>query len=89
MKLFLYFFVFFLFFCLFSNNNQLSAGIGKETWGAGGIQHDIEVNEIEEIEAEVKKESQSKDIKSMELRNIDPGTIGILTGNEGLGYKMW
>ena len=94
MKLILYFFLFFLFFCLFSKNNQLSAGIGKETWGAGGIQHDIEVHDIEEIEKENKKkdfESKKniKNIQSIELKRIDMNTIGILSVDKGLGYKMW
>ena len=91
MKLILYFF---LFFCLFSKNNQLSAGIGKETWGAGGIQHDIEVHDIEEIEKEDKKkdfESKKniKNIQIIELKKIDTNSIGILSTDEGLGYKMW
>ena len=94
MKLILYFFLFFLFFCLFSKNNQLSAGIGKETWGAGGIQHDIEVHEIEEIEKENKKKDfelkkNIKNIQSIELKRIDMNTIGILSVDKGLGYKMW
>ena len=94
MKLILYFFLFFIFFCLFSKNNQLSAGIGKETWGAGGIQHDIEVHEIEEIEKENKKKDfelkkNIKNIQSIELKRIDMNTIGILSVDKGLGYKMW
>ena len=96
MKLILHFFFFFLFFCSFSNENKLIAGLGglgRETWGAGGIEHDIEVNPIEDIEEQaIETESENikkKGIKSIELKNIDPNTIGVLSNKEGLGYEMW
>ena len=97
MKLILHFFFFFLFFCSFSNENKLIAGLGglgRETWGAGGIEHDIEVNPIEDIEEQaIESESENikkkKGIKSIELKNIDPNTIGVLSNKEGLGYEMW
>ena len=97
MKLILHFFFFFLFFCSFSNENKLIAGLGglgRETWGAGGIEHDIEVNPIEDIEeqnidSESKNIKKKKGIKSIELKNIDPNTIGVLSNKEGLGYEMW
>ena len=97
MKLILHFFFFFLFFCSFSNENKLIAGLGglgRETWGAGGIEHDIEVNPLEDIEEQaIDSESENikkkKGIKSIELKNIDPNTIGVLSNKEGLGYEMW
>ena len=97
MKLILHFFFFFLFFCSFSNENKLIAGLGglgRETWGAGGIEHDIEVNPIEDIEEQdIDSESENiknkKSIKGIELKNIDPNTIGVLSNKEGLGYEMW
>ena len=64
MKLILHFFLFFLFFCSFSIENKLIAGLGglgRETWGAGGIEHDIEVNPIEDIEEQaIETESEKK-----------------------------
>ena len=82
-----------IFLFLFITNN-LFAGLGNTTWGAGGIKRDIEVNEIEVIEEENKKQSvtiESDDkFKSIELKNIDVNTVGTLTKDEGgLGYDMW
>ena len=54
MKIIQYFLLIFLF--LFITNN-LFAGLGNTTWGAGGIKRDIEVNEIEAVEEENKKEN--------------------------------
>ena len=91
MKIIQNFLLIFLF--LFITNN-LFAGLGNTTWGAGGIKRDIEVNEIEVIEEENKKQSvtiESDDkFKSIELKNIDVNTVGTLTKDEGgLGYDMW
>ena len=91
MKIIQNFLLIFLF--LFITNN-LFAGLGNTTWGAGGIKTDIEVNEIEVIEEENKKQSdtiESDDkFKSIELKNIDVNTVGTLTKDEGgLGYDMW
>ena len=93
MKIIQNFLLIFLF--LFITNN-LFAGLGNTTWGAGGIKRDIEVNEIEAevVEEENKKESvttESDDkFKSIELKNIDVNTVGTLTKDEGgLGYDMW
>ena len=91
MKIIQNFLLIFLF--LFITNN-LFAGLGNTTWGAGGIKTDIEVNEIEVIEEENKKQSdtiESDDkFKSKELKNIDVNTVGTLTKDEGgLGYDMW
>ena len=92
MKLFFKYSLIIFFFIAFLSKNDLYAGLGKETWGGGGIKRDIEVNEIEEVVPEDKEADsiQNKNIKSMELKNIDPSTIGILHDTEGgLGYKMW
>ena len=96
MKLILQVILFFLLFCFYVKENTLSAGLGglgKETWGAGGVQHDIEVNEIEdveEVEEEDKKFKSNKPIDSIELRDIESGTIGTLyEGEGGLNSTMW
>ena len=90
-KLFLIFFLFFI-------TKNLFGGLGNTTMGAGGIKEDIVVNEIEvddieEIDAEDKQEDSSKNdnkFKVKELENIDPNTVGIITKDEGgLGYDMW
>ena len=78
-----------IFLFLFITNN-LFAGLGTTTWGAGGIKRDIEVNEIEEIDAEEKQSESDNKFKSMELKDIDVNTIGTLTEDKGgLGYDMW
>ena len=72
MKLILHFFFFFLFFCSFSNENKLIAGLGglgRETWGAGGIEHDIEVNPIEDIEEQA-IETESENIKKKKTLKV-------------------
>ena len=92
MKLFFKYFLFIFFLVAFFSKNQLYAGLGIETWGGGGIKRDIEVNEIEDVNTEDKEvdSEENKNIKSMELKKIDPNTIGILHDTEGgLGYKMW
>ena len=89
MKIIQYFFLILL-ICLFNNN--LFAGLGNKTIGAGGFKTDIEVNEIEEIEVEDEdsKSEGSNEFKSIELKEIDPNSIGVLTEDEGgLNYSMW
>ena len=44
-----------IFIFLFFTTKYLFAGLGTSTYGPGGIKQDIEVNEIEEIENEEKK----------------------------------
>ena len=87
MKIIQNFLLIFLF--LFITNN-LFAGLGTTTWGAGGIKRDIEVNEIEETDTEEKQSESDDEYKSMELKDIDVNTIGTLTEDKGgLGYDMW
>ena len=48
-----------IFLFLFITNN-LFAGLGNTTWGAGGIKRDIEVNEIEEIDTRRRRKIKRK-----------------------------
>ena len=77
------------FFFAFQNNSY--AGLGRDSLGAGGYKRDIEVNEIDEIEADALEEDfKQKSIESIELQNVDKDSIGTLyEGEGGLKYEMW
>ena len=82
-----------LIFTFFFITTDLFAGLGNTNWGTWGIKRDIEVNEIEaveEIEAEEKKDKNNNKFKERELKDIDANTVGTITEDEGgLGYDMW
>ena len=79
-----------LIFTFFFITTDLFAGLGNTNWGTWGIKRDIEVNEIEVIEAEEKKDENNNKFKVIELEDIDVNTIGTITKEEGgLGYDMW
>ena len=85
--------IFLVFFSFFFITTDLFAGLGNTNWGTWGIKRDIEVNEIEaveEIEAEEKKDENNNKFKVIELEDIDANTVGTITEDEGgLGYDMW
>ena len=79
-----------LIFSFFFITTDLFAGLGNTNWGTWGIKRDIEVNEIEVIEAEEKKDKNDNKFKVIELKDIDANTVGTITEDEGgLGYDMW
>ena len=79
-----------LIFTFFFITTDLFAGLGNTNWGTWGIKRDIEVNEIEVIEAEEKKDKNNNKFKEIELKDIDANTVGTITEDEGgLGYDMW
>ena len=81
---------FLIFFSFFFITTDLFAGLGNTNWGTWGIKRDIEVNEIEVIEAEEKKDENNNKFKVIELEDIDVNTVGTITEDEGgLGYDMW
>ena len=83
-----------IFFFLFITNN-LYAGLGDSEMGAGGWKRNIEVNEIEEIDTEDKEDefienNNPNKFETIELKDIDPNTVGtIIEDKGGLGYDMW
>ena len=82
--------IFLVFFSFFFITTDLFAGLGNTNWGTWGIKRDIEVNEIEVIEAEEKKDENNNKFKVIELEDIDANTVGTITEDEGgLGYDMW
>jgi len=79
-----------LIFTFFFITTDLFAGLGNTNWGTWGIKRDIEVNEIEVIEAEEKKDENNNKFKVIELEDIDANTVGTIAEDEGgLGYDMW
>ena len=92
MKIIQNFLLIFLF--LFITNN-LFAGLGNTTWGAGGIKTDIEVNEIEVIEEENKKQSDTIESDDKFKSEYDPYDNKLrcrnyfFENNEAYGYTYY